>query len=276
VEGAAPTGTGLLLAGIRDDTLIGNRIENNNAWGVLITAFPDSQQANPNNISNCHGGEIDAALPASVLGQPVPCVFDSFTNHVVNNTFKHNGSYANPSNGDIADVTYPPLEKPGAGANCYSGNTNPAGLKTWPTLLATVQTSCSDPATFPATYAPHDFAVVSAEAICASTALAACPAGLPAVSYPQPTAVHLKAIPHDLPSMPDPCAGVPDNPWCEKDATAPSRAAGATRATAPTRGLAATGERAVLPAVAVALLAGAAAAIASRRRSEARRFGERP
>src|SRR5205823_14534308 len=33
-------------------------------------------------------------------------------------------------------------------------------------------------------------------------------------NYPRPTAPILIGIPADLPSMPDPCQGVPANPWC--------------------------------------------------------------
>ena len=274
--GFGPTGTGMILAGIRDDTLVGNRIENNDAWGLLITFFPDAARANEHNVSNCNGGEPNAQLPASIGGQNVPCVFDSFSNHVVDNHFTHNGSFGNPTNGDIADLTYPAVESPGAGASCYSGNTDAGGLTTTPKLLASVQTDCSNPATFPSVYAPQDFTLLAAEAGCASTALIMCPAGLPAVSYPQTTKVQLLPIPHDLPSMPNPCAGVPDNPWCEHEATATQssgsssvKGTGQTRASAPTGNLAATGERPWLPlgALAALVLALGTRLVVRRRRS---------
>jgi len=42
--------------------------------------------------------------------------------------------------------------------------------------------------------------------------LAPCPAG---AKYPTPNGtVVLKPLPRDLPTMPNPCAGVPANPWC--------------------------------------------------------------
>ncbi|HVU72935.1 MAG TPA: hypothetical protein VHE83_08230 [Mycobacteriales bacterium] len=274
--GFGPTGTGIILAGIRDDSLVGNRIENNGAWGVLITFFPDTQTENENNVSNCNGGELNAHLPASIGGQAVPCVFDSFSDHVVGNHFAHNGSFGNPTNGDIADLTYPAAESPGAGASCYSGNTDAAGLSTTPKLLASVQTDCSNPAVFPAVYAPQDFTLLAAEAGCASTAVISCPSGLPAVSYPQTTTVHLMAIPHDLPTMPNPCAGVPDNPWCEQDETSAPAAGstatkGSTHATAPSGSLAATGERPWLREAALALLLAALCGLTLRRSSRRRR-----
>ena len=41
--------------------------------------------------------------------------------------------------------------------------------------------------------------------------LAPCPAGS---NYPAQTGVRLQALPKGLPTMADPCAGVPSNPWC--------------------------------------------------------------
>jgi hypothetical protein len=52
--------------------------------------------------------------------------------------------------------------------------------------------------------------------------LASCPAG---VQYPAKTGVHLEPLPRGLPTMPDPCAGVPSNAWC----TPKSSMAGTTR-----------------------------------------------
>ena len=40
--GSTPVGTGMSLSGARNDTVINNRIVNNNAWGVLQQVFPDS------------------------------------------------------------------------------------------------------------------------------------------------------------------------------------------------------------------------------------------
>jgi hypothetical protein len=38
-----------------------------------------------------------------------------------------------------------------------------------------------------------------------------CPGGKP---YPSPTEVVMHPLPKNLPTMPDPCADVPVNPWC--------------------------------------------------------------
>lgn len=51
---------------------------------------------------------------------------------------------------------------------------------------------------------------MTTQALCA-TGLAACP---PGSSYPQQTKVVMHPLPKGLRTMPDPCAGVPANPWC--------------------------------------------------------------
>jgi hypothetical protein len=43
------------------------------------------------------------------------------------------------------------------------------------------------------------------------TGYGACPAGS---TYPQLTVITMHPLPVDLPSMPDPCRGVPANAWC--------------------------------------------------------------
>ncbi len=39
-----------------------------------------------------------------------------------------------------------------------------------------------------------------------------CPIGQP--GYPRVTKVVMKPLPHNLPTMPNPCKGVPANAWC--------------------------------------------------------------
>src|SRR5207247_9301930 len=52
-----PVGTGIVLAGGRHDTVIGNRIRNQGAWGVLVVPYPDTGPPPP--IAHCEGGRID-------------------------------------------------------------------------------------------------------------------------------------------------------------------------------------------------------------------------
>ena len=43
------------------------------------------------------------------------------------------------------------------------------------------------------------------------TGFGTCPAGS---RYPQLTVITMHPLPANLPSMPNPCLGVPDNAWC--------------------------------------------------------------
>jgi hypothetical protein len=43
------------------------------------------------------------------------------------------------------------------------------------------------------------------------TGFGTCPAG---AHYPKATGVQLEPFPRGLPTMPDPCRGVPANAWC--------------------------------------------------------------
>jgi hypothetical protein len=221
-----PVGTGLVLAGDRNNTVTNNRFENNGAWGVLTTLFPDTDAANPNNISDCHGG----VLGGSFLGQTVPCLFDDWGNEVSNNTFAGNGFYGNVTNGDIADLSVPPVEHPGAYGNCFKGNTEEGGGKahTWPVLLQTTQSICKNPLGYPD---PASTAVLGVQVACATQAFASCPPNAVA-NYPRPTQIVMHPLPPQD-SMPDPCSGVPANPWCP---VAPAkRLLGASRDVPPAR-----------------------------------------
>jgi hypothetical protein len=202
-----PVGTGVVLAGDRDNTITGNLFVNNDAWAILTTVFPDTGSENPNNVSNCHGG----VLGGTVLSTLVPCLFDDWGNRVVNNRFSGNGGYGNLTNGDIADLSLLPLEHPGAPGNCFSANTQLGGApaKTWPVLLQTLQASCANPLGYPD---PVSTVVLAGEVGCATQELFSCPA-LPLASYPRTTKVVMPPMPAQ-PTMPDPCAGVPENPWC--------------------------------------------------------------
>jgi hypothetical protein len=202
-----PVGTGLVLAGDRNNTVTGNVFVNNEAWGVLTTLFPDTGTENPNNSANCNGG----VLGGTVLSTYVPCLFDDWGNQVVNNKFASNGGYGNITNGDIADLSIPPLEQPGAPGNCFSGNVETAGgaASTWPLLLQTLQASCSNALGYPDTVSTS---VLLGEVGCATQALFSCPS-LPVANYPRTTQVVMPPMPAQA-SMPNPCAGVPKNPWC--------------------------------------------------------------
>jgi len=205
LSGQGPVGTGMILAGSRYVTLAGNDVENNGAWGELIADLPD-QEAAPAPYTQCQGGTIYE--PNSQI-----CYFQAYGNVSENNTFSGNGYYGNPSNGDVALATLP--NNPG---NCFSGDstpdttyqptgTDPAGIESNP-LYAPTNGVCASPN-------GGDDPVLLAGALCATQLLGPpCPPFPVLTNYPRPAAQFpLLPIPGED-SMPNPCAGVPSNPWC--------------------------------------------------------------
>ena len=83
----------------------------------------------------CIGGKLNFTF----LGVSLACLFDNWGNAIVNNRFADNGSYGHATNGDIAAFNF--LD--GNPTNCYSGNTDPAGLTTSPTGLEQTQPKCT-------------------------------------------------------------------------------------------------------------------------------------
>jgi len=191
LAGAAPIGTGVVLAGARYSTLYANRIEHNGAWGVLVADLPDQGE---NNFSHCQGGYY--------VPPPVDlCYYEAFGNEVSSNHLEGNGSFGNPTNGDLALDAIP--HDPG---NCFHGNVDPQGITSDPRFIQSPPYSVCG--------APNGSSdpVLTAEALCATQLLAPCPS-LPHAHYPRPTQVRLPKLAPQTP-MPDPCAGVPQNPWC--------------------------------------------------------------
>ncbi len=196
--GSTPLGVGLTLSGARNDTVMHNRIVRNNAWGVLIQV--QQGQGGP----PCIGGTLNF----NVLGiLTLPCLFDGFGDAILKNSFADNGSYGHPTNGDIAVVNF----EDGHPTFCYRGNVNPAGLTTSPAGLEQTHPVCTGAG------APANVNLPLVEEIlCGNEGSLvgqsiACPGGKP---YPSPTQVVMHPLPQNLATMPDPCAGVPVNPWC--------------------------------------------------------------
>jgi hypothetical protein len=207
LAGAGPVGTGVILAGTEYVTYAHNRIENNGAWGILIADEPDQEEPPTQIGQNCQGG-----IPVVPAGTGMAtCYFQAFGNDTRDNSFKHNGFYGNPTNGDIGLATT--LHNPG---NCFEGNTDKAGLTADPpaAVLQSPLYACGNPNA-------GDMGPLAAEALCDTQLVAPCP-GVPGLtSYPRPTGVHLSMPNRSLtPTMPDPCAGVPANAWCPAPAAA--------------------------------------------------------
>jgi hypothetical protein len=190
-----PVGTGMSVSGGRNDTIMNNRFANNNAWGLIIVPYLDSG-------APCTGGTLNGPFGG--------CLFDEYGDAVIGNTFSHNGSFGHPSNGDIGKVN---LEN-GHPSDCYSGNTETGGGSLSPdaAALQTASPSCTGASVQQSASNPNFLA----EVLCDSQVEISpgTPATCPTGQYPRRTMVMMHPLPKGLKTMPDPCAGVPANPWC--------------------------------------------------------------
>lgn len=185
LAGLAPVGAGIEISGGGYDTILNNRIEHQGAWGVLIHDYPDL--APP--VAPCLGG-----IPLNRV-----CYFIARGNQVVGNNLAFNGFFGNPTNGDLANQA---AARP---RNCFVDNYDPLGLTSDP---ANLQAPSVDGPPCAAKGVGDDTAL-RAQIFCAA-GLLTCP---PGSSYPRATRVQLLPL-TPRPTMPDPCAGVPTNPWC--------------------------------------------------------------
>lgn len=186
---AGPTGTGMTVSGGHNDTIMDNHFSNNGAWGVLFVPYPDS--GNPVLNQTCKG---TSGFEVNGFG----CVYDPEGDALLRNTFHNNGFFKNPSNSDFGQITL------GAGEpqNCFAHNAAPNGSA--PPNLEAVQPTCGKKTTAANTGGP-----LFGQVLC-DTGFGTCPAG---AHYPQATKVVMHRLPK-LSSMPNPCKGVPVNPWC--------------------------------------------------------------
>jgi hypothetical protein len=200
---AGPVGTGMSLSGGRNDTIMNNLFAHNDAWGNIVVPYPDSGPP-------CSGGtQLDAV-----------CLFDESGDAVIGNRYVDNGSFGNPTNGDVAAENLEP-----GPTDCFSGNTDASGnLTTSPPLLQVLYPKCTG-ATVPPDLDPVFFDEVACDSdsitIGPLTGSTVC---VPGTNYPRQTKVVMHALPgatgleapssSDLPTMVNPCEGAPANPWC--------------------------------------------------------------
>ncbi len=185
-----PTGTGMTISGGTNDTVMDNTFSDNGAWGVLFVPYPDS---NPPVLGQTCTGAGGAEL------QGFGCVLDPKGDALRDNTFTHDAYFGNPSNADFGQIV---INGDGA-RNCFAGNSAPAGSA--PPGLEQTQPSCDG------TKAVQDTGGTLLAQVLCDTGFGTCPAGS---RYPAQTGVVMHPLPSDLPSMPNPCAGVPANAWC--------------------------------------------------------------
>ena len=188
---AGPIGTGMTLSGGRNDTVMDNTFSNNGAWGILFVPYPDSGTPSLHQKCANFGG-----FQISGLG----CVFEPEGDALHGNTFVNDGYFGNPSNADFGQIV---LHSGPAVATATPTTPRPRGSA--PPNLEQLQPTCGVTTT-----TTNTDGTLVAQVECDSR-LAACPAG---ANYPPQTGVHLAPLPHGLPTMADPCAGVPANAWC--------------------------------------------------------------
>jgi hypothetical protein len=187
---AGPTGTGMTISGGRGDTVMNNRFANNGAWGILFVPYPD--QGTPVNGQTCTGS---GGHEISGLG----CLFDPWDDALIGNRFVNDGFFKNPTNSDFGQIDL----FGGEPQNCFSKNIDPQGSA--PTNLQQAQPTCGA-----ITKSNNTGGPLVGQVLC-DTGFGSCPKGS---HYPTPTGVKLTTVPKDLPTMPNPCAGVPVNAWC--------------------------------------------------------------
>jgi hypothetical protein len=187
---AGPIGTGMTVSGARNVTLMDNTFSNNGAWGVLFVPYPDS--GTPVLGQTCKG---TGGFETTGFG----CVYDPEGDALEHNTFVHDGFFGNPDNVDFGQITL----NGGLPSNCFGHNNAPLGSA--PTNLEKLQPVCGK-----LTSAGNTGGPLLDQVLC-DTGFGACPAG---AHYPKSTGVQFEPFPKGLPTMRDPCAGVPSNPWC--------------------------------------------------------------
>ena len=190
---AGPVGTGMSVSGARDDTMIHNRFVNNKRVGRDFVPYPDSGPP-------CTGGTNTGAA----------CLYDEWNDALLNNTFTNNGGYGNQTNGDFGWAVFEPEP-----TDCLSGNVDTGGtLTTTPANMQSQYPTCNGQTVSPNPgSAPFTEEVLCDSQISIGGSSTPC---LPSDNYPRVTQVVMHPLPpaSRLPSMPNPCAGVPRNPWC--------------------------------------------------------------
>ncbi len=190
---AGPVGTGMSVSGGRNDTVMDNRFVNNDAWGLIVVNYPDSGKP-------CTGGTLNSPI----LGNG-SCLFDEWGDAVLDNKFTHDGGYGNPTNGDFEQLNFESHP-----SDCFRGNVDTSGALT----PVSAQLEKSYPVCTTTAVAPNLNIPFVNEVLCDSS-ISLPPFGCqPGDHYPHRTHVVMHPLPKHLKTMPNPCQGVPSNPWC--------------------------------------------------------------
>jgi hypothetical protein len=191
---AGPVGTGMSVSGGRNDTIMDNRFVRNAAWAVIFVPNPP-QSAHP-----CTGGTRN-----SPFFGPGTCLYDEWGDALLGNHFAANGGFGNPTNGDFDQLN---LEQ--HPSDCYRGNTDASGR-----LSPDAQKLEQQYPTCTTSDVPPNFNVPFLNEVLCDSQVSLPPFGCqPGDHYPRRSRVMMHPLPRHLKSMPNPCAGVPANPWC--------------------------------------------------------------
>lgn len=218
-------GAGILLGGTEYVTVEDNTVKGNGTGGIVVVDRPDEETPPPS--AHCQGG---VSLSKNF------CLMLAFGNRVLDNHLIANGTFGNPTNGGILDATLSTHHLPG---NCFSGNvivgsqtpTDPPNLQRIDSRcgvpnhggldsLLGVELACAIEFVGPCTTTSGvletaDGLALIVGSLHASTAPLQDKAALTAATYHYPTITRPTApVPPRQPTMPDPCRGVPRNPWC--------------------------------------------------------------
>jgi hypothetical protein len=187
-----PVGTGMTISGGRWNTVMNNTFTHNGAWGVLFVPYLDSGTPFGGKSCEDYGGVSNAAFG---------CELDPEGNALLSNTFSGNGFFGNPTNGDYGLLTL----NAGEPSNCFANNTAPNG--SYPTDLETTNATCGTTTT------AAQMGDLLGQVAC-DTGTLPCTTGM---NYPMvSTNVTMRPLPTaQLLTMPNPCDGVPSNPWCK-------------------------------------------------------------
>jgi hypothetical protein len=191
-------GTGLVIPGGRNNVVSGNRVERNGAWGILLVPFID--QGKPPRIAHCKGGTATKNPDGTTT-----CFFDDFNNEIADNQMSGNGFFGNPTNGDLGDVSGQNDQ-----SNCWHGNVRPDGsaVTADPSDLQTAHATCGQPGQGNGIGSP-----LALQGLCDSELISKCKRDA-THKYPRTTKITLIRRARQQ-TMPDPCSGVPANPWCK-------------------------------------------------------------
>jgi len=214
--GLGPTGTGMTLSGGRYDTVQDNEFVDNGAYGIVFAPYPDANTTSDGKTCAKTGGLVVTSLGIS----GVSCLYDPEGDALLNNEFYGNGTDGNAGNADYGNLLAGGYEP----ENCFSGN-NDYTDGTFTTVSGPASDANVIDGYSTQTSATCGVKTAKTTVLGANTDLnlllqLECDAGVltgpgycGSASYPQATSVTMQALP-SLPSMPNPCLGVPTNVWC--------------------------------------------------------------